>query len=772
MSHSKHFWQRHEYLSIGLAWAIVVLALFREALLAGPDHVIGGNDVAYAYLPWLRFTVESAQRGIFPLWNPHVFAGTPFAGNPQTGLFYPATWLALWVGPERAFGLSIALHVWIAALGAYGWLRQIGATRAGALFASIAYALSGVPSARIWAGHYGPLLEAAWLPMLLWLATRALQRRSIAWAIVAGAPFGLMILSGHTPTFVLLALGAGVVLLFEGVLITAKDAESAKNSKPFASFAPYAVKSLGLLVVMAVAGVALAAVQILPALTFVQHSARLANLSIEFTSRFSLPPSHLLSLLVPDFYGEPIHAGYWSAPVFEEYVYYIGVPTLILAALSIFTRDARARFLVAFGIFGLIVALGPGGGAYTLLYRGVPFFDLLRAPARAGMWTMFSFAAAAGLCVSALQRSSSEEARRVLSKWSRKPIAVGIGAGLLLAGVTYALFRLVPSAPESGWMRELSRDFLAFGLLFAATSLLLWLWATRTGRAGMWATVLSALLLIDLGAYYLNLVRVVPVTRGAAYAAAGRALGDRLKDNRLIWVYANLFELNLGMDFGQHNVYGYDSLITARLQAFVDRARELSTPIYDLLNVRYVISSSPLAEGVSPIGESDGFLLYERPNAAPRAWIVHAVESVADEAAALDRVAADFDPQSVAVVVGEAPCTVGEQTGADSVSIVRYEPNQIEAQADAGAAGMLVFSEIDYPGWIASIDGAPAEIHRVDYGLRGVCLRGGAHTVVMSYDPPELKVGAAVSALTVILVAVAGLALARRNYHQDTRTRN
>jgi uncharacterized membrane protein YfhO len=84
---------------------------------------------------------------------------------------------------------------------------------------------------------------------------------------------------------------------------------------------------------------------------------------------------------------------------------------------------------------------------------------------------------------------------------------------------------------------------------------------------------------------------------------------------------------------------------------------------------------------------------------------------------------------------------------------------------------MLVFSEIDYPGWVASIDGAPIEIHRVDYGLRGVCLPGGAHTVVMIYDPPELKAGAAVSALAVILVAVTGFALARRNYVQDAKAR-
>ena len=310
----RRFWDRHEYFSIGVLWAAIVAALFRDALLAGPDRVIGGNDVTYAYLPWLRFTVESVKSGIFPLWNPHVFGGAPFAGNPQAGLFYPATWLALCVGAERTFSLSLALHVWLAAMGMHGWMRQIGATRAGAFFASAAYALSGFVSARIWGGHYGPLLETALLPLLLWTATLALRRHSIAWAIVAAAPLGLMILAGHTPTLVLLLLGAGSFVVFEAIRaarsLTAQSgegAERAKHAPPPARSAHSVARSVltasGLLAVTLAGGAALAAIQIFPALTFVANSARVANISAEFASRFSLPPAQLLQMAIPDAFG-------------------------------------------------------------------------------------------------------------------------------------------------------------------------------------------------------------------------------------------------------------------------------------------------------------------------------------------------------------------------------------------------------------------------------------------------------------------------------------
>jgi len=747
------FWQRHEYLSIGLMWAAIIVVLFWEPLTSGSDRVIGGNDITYAYLPWLRYFVESVRNGIFPLWNPYVFAGAPFAANPQTTLFHPATWPALWVGPERAFGLSIALHTWIAALGMYGWLRAIGATRVGAFFASIAYALSGFMSARIWAGHYGPVLGAAWLPVVLWGVTHALRRRSIAWAVTAGLPFGMLILTGHTHTIVLLTLGAGAVVVFEAIRIAwpTRDVRTA-------------LTMLGLFGLTIFVGAALASIQLLPMLTFVQNSARATSRSLDFASRFSLPPGHLLTMLIPDFFGEPVTTGYWSVPGFEEYIYYVGVPTLILAALSIFTRDARARFFVALGALGLVAALGPDG----VVYRFMPFFDLFRAPARSGMWAVFSFAAAAGLCVSALQTSGIDAARRVLAKWPRVVIVAGISVGLIVAGFAYALFAGFASVPESARLYHLANDAVAFVVLFGATSALLKAWSARPDRNGIWAFSLAALLLIDLGAYHDRLVRMAPSTRGAAYAAADRVLDDRLKDNRFIRVNVDIFQLNGGMDFGQSNVYGYDSLVVARLQTLLDRAGDLTSSVFDLLNVRYVISGPPIAEALEPVGELDGFTFYERPNAAPRAWIVHVIEPVPDDNATLDRVsAADFDPQAIAVVVEGALCEVSPQIGADSVSITRYEPNRIEAQVDTGAAGLLVFSEIDFPGWIATVDGAPAEIHRIDYALRGMCLPGGSHTVTMVYDPGELKLGAVVSLSALGLVGAAGVVLAKRRWSTE-----
>jgi len=71
---------------------------------------------------------------------------------------------------------------------------------------------------------------------------------------------------------------------------------------------------------------------------------------------------------------------------------------------------------------------------------------------------------------------------------------------------------------------------------------------------------------------------------------------------------------------------------------------------------------------------------------------------------------------------------------------------------------VLVVSEINYPGWEATVDGRAARIHAADYLLRGVPLPAGAHRVEMRYTAPAARVGAAISAFTLLLLAALAFA--------------
>ncbi len=53
--------------------------------------------------------------------------------------------------------------------------------------------------------------------------------------------------------------------------------------------------------------------------------------------------------------------------------------------------------------------------------------------------------------------------------------------------------------------------------------------------------------------------------------------------------------------------------------------------------------------------------------------------------------------------------------------------------------GVLVFSEIYYPGWTATVDGQPVELGRVNYILRAINIKPGTHEVVLDFHPTSIR---------------------------------
>ena len=64
--------------------------------------------------------------------------------------------------------------------------------------------------------------------------------------------------------------------------------------------------------------------------------------------------------------------------------------------------------------------------------------------------------------------------------------------------------------------------------------------------------------------------------------------------------------------------------------------------------------------------------------------------------------------------------------------------------------GLLVLSDVDYPGWQARVDGQPVPTYRANYLLRAVPVEGGQHRVEVYYDPPLFKLGLAITVLTLL----------------------
>ncbi len=139
---------------------------------------------------------------------------------------------------------------------------------------------------------------------------------------------------------------------------------------------------------------------------------------------------------------------------------------------------------------------------------------------------------------------------------------------------------------------------------------------------------------------------------------------------------------------------------------------------------------------------SSDIKLYENRSVLPRAFVVYDVRLAADDergtedALAIMR-APDFDPARTAVILGDAPAFTSDLS-ASPARIVRYHAGEVHIEAEAAAAGYLLLTDAYYPGWQASVNGAPVPIVRADVMFRAVQIEAGLNTVVFRYHPAWL----------------------------------
>jgi hypothetical protein len=158
----------------------------------------------------------------------------------------------------------------------------------------------------------------------------------------------------------------------------------------------------------------------------------------------------------------------------------------------------------------------------------------------------------------------------------------------------------------------------------------------------------------------------------------------------------------------------------------------------------------------APVFQDGRWKVYENTNAYPRAWIVHETVVEPSEDAAfhrLDDVSTNL--RKVAVLEAPLPLPLESATGKEEpVTFRSYEADRISLDAAAASAGLLVLSEMYYPGWRANLNGKPAEIHKVDGGLRGILLPRGECLITLEYAPITFYAGGVLSVLTFAAVLV------------------
>lgn len=720
-----------------LAAALMLLAL----CLLFFWRIITPNELDRASFPkgdfteqFYAFAVYKAREilsGHLPLWNPYTYAGHPFLADTQAAVFYPLGLLTVflsapWRFPLVALESEAVLHFFLASLFTYLFARRIIRHRLGSLVAAVTFAYGGYLTA--YPSQQLSILEVdIWLPLILLfihMATESFLRpaRRIMHASLAGFFLTLSVLAGHPQSYLYVIYASVAYFLFR-TYFRLKD-----EAVPL--FSRRALRALDVLFVFFAAGFGLASIQLAPSLEFASLSTR-AVVGYDFTSG-GFPLHDILQMILPG-----------SVSLYSPM--YVGLLPLLLAVCAVLWRkDRHIIFWAGLAVTALLVSFGGNIFLYSILHLGAPGFSTFRNWERTIFLFSFAMAILAGYGASLLT-SLPKERLRCLLLFVGCAFLAAIG---LFIAVSYG------NAATGNFRAWLDPAAFLVILLFLITGLF---YLMSKGSLPHQVSLPMVLLLIMLDLFSVNWKTNLAKPRDDYPQSP---ITSAMKIDSGLFRADNEYRLplNYGAVYEVSDLRGASPLI---LKRYKDLSTSLTPErLYRLLNVKYLLTweggrsaglEHVVGEKVMNGNKQEENHLYRLVDTLPRAYAVHQAQVISGDRQALAALAsADFDPGKMVVLSEDPGMEIAGGSQALEVRVAKYAPERVEIDADMAADGVVVLSEQYYPGWKVLIDGREGKILRADYALRAVALSEGNHKVTMVFDPLSLKLGAAISGLTLV----------------------
>ena len=719
-------------------------------------------DAKAHFYPQLQFLAQSLHRGELPFWTPYVFSGAPQIADPQSLIFSPPFLVLALLDANPSFRAADATVLGMLALGGtaiVALFRDRGWHAAGAIVAALAFAFGGAAAWRI--QHVGQILSLAWLPIALWLLTRALERRSPVYGLASGVVAGLMVLGRDQVAYL------GVWVLIGAVLAHWLDKGGWRTVR--ASVATLACGAVG--------GALVVTVPVLLTLLLAEGSNRPAIDPVS-AGQGSLHPALLLTAFAANLFGAdgPLQS-HWGPPsplwgpvdlflarnMGQLYIGALPVALIMTAALrrgALWSREIR--FFTVVAALMLLYALGRYTPFFRAAFEIVPGVDLFRRPADAVFIVGFVAAILSGYLVHCWCEGTAVPVGRL-----RRAVAAA------LVVIPVALCVAVPVAKDTFHLAHVPITVaalcLATGLVVIASLPLL---AVRSTAATLVlvTVVMTADLRVNNGpnestglppeTYDVlrpdsgNPIIAALKTRTAETASDARLDRVELTGLGFHWPNASLVHQ-------LHNVLGYNPLRLGAYSSATGAGDHVALPeqrsfaplfpsyrsvLADLLGLRFLATGVPV-ERIDPrlrpgdlklVAEtSDGFL-YENPRAAPRVAFAGAAR-VADFAALLrDGNWPDVDfSKTVLLEAGTPHAEAANRAapGAGKVRIVSYRNTEVVIDVEAPAEGYVVLNDPWHPWWQASVDGQHVSMLRANVLFRAAWVPAGSHSVRFEFRP-------------------------------------
>lgn len=795
-SAKKDFIEKH-WGKIVIAILLLVPFIYFAPFLSA-NRMITGSDYLLGAYPSDKWTAEQED---LPLWYPQVFGGVPVFGAPVGGPLAPLAQLREIIPPQVVLALTFMVFFFLAGLGMYLYLKEIGLSPYSAAVGAVAYQFIGNLATTPYAGHAGRAASIATFPLMLFFAHRAIKSKKLQYFIVTGLVTAFTFYEGHFQiTYYGLLFIFGYFIYY--LIAHRKEYSKRDVAKTFA----YGLCAIGLIFLL------MAAVW-LPVLGGLKTAARGVERGYGYATSWSLSPFELVDLAIPTFSG--LLNNYWGLNYFKLNLDYAGILPVILTIFTIliFWKKPYVKFYTGCIIVSILIALGSYTPFFRIPYFVIPGFKLFRAPSLVFYLASFSFIVLATIGFDNIFVKNHKKVQKGVLKKKFFTIAgillaIFIIGGIICAGARDSIIRSIQDSiypkivaeygPQvaKAKISNLNTNYSQFiqgvwrSLIFIVVIIsMIYLSTKRKIKLWVFAVAAVAISLIDQLPLVAKFLPSGPSPE--TYYAADDVVKYLKKDHSIFRVFPLQYEHANDLYLLYHNIQsagGYISNPIQRYQDFIGAGTSvmfnpsnlLQYPyLLDMLNIKYIIAPI-LPEDISQYDHKTQnyinklqryfsrfnlvysgykYSIYLNDSVLPRAYMVPKYEVCNNSKLLLDKLKLrSFDPCSVVMIEEDPQISYPNilDPNKDSLSylmnvhIAKYSANKIVCNTDSPYPCFLVLADNWHPDWRVKVDGVLDKLYRVNYTFRAVFLEAGRHEVIFEYHSSYFSVGLPITIISLL----------------------
>lgn len=725
-----------------------------------------GPDVITEIYPWRYFSIDQLKQGEIPFWNPHNFSGNPQIANFQTALFYPFNILYLILPFNLSWTLIIMLQPFLAGIFMYLFLKKgIGLKDFASFIGAVSFAFSSYMSVWIQYGNIGSTL--LWLPLILLLTKNFVRKITALNFLILSLSLCMSFLAGYIQgVFYIYILSFSYY-----VYLVLQEKKKVKNLKKHFLF-----------LVAILAPVLITFFQILPTLTLFSDSTRGAYTLSQIEKNLS-PIINLITIVFPDFFGNPASRNYWIDGTYIERVLYPGSVVLLFAIFSAFNKInvTERKFFLITGVISLVIATNLPFIKYFYLIP-IPVISTTIATREFSIF-IFSLIVLAAIGIDNFLS---------LKKNNSKILYLYLSAYVFIWIVIVSLYKLSPDLSDN--LKISIRNMIFPTAIILATTVA---YFAKRVSVKVFYVLIFLLVFFDLFYFFGKITPFAPASFTYPKSSVTEFISKNAGINRY-WGYGSAYIMpNFQTVDGTYSPEGNDPLHIARYTELLASSSNGKLPqtlprpdaniapgygqddlknnffrkrVLDLLGVKYIIHKVDLKDAFENpdlstfpkeqyelVYKTYPWQVYENKHVLPRFFLTSDYILASNKTAALSFIYNKNIDLKKTLILEEPPFVSLDAKSKGNVDLISYKPNKIEFKVSTSGNTLLFLSDNYYPEWNVRIDEKLSKILIANYTLRAVAVPKGEHRVEFFYNPKSFKQGIILSLMGILLIAIAAL---------------